>query len=248
MAKQKGIIKLTGTIDDLNFYFLNGKAVVRKAGGGFNSKAIKTKKSMRRVRENSSEFGAASKMKKHYCLGWQPMLGGIKHPKLHGRMMRLFTQLKDLDTVHPRGQRQVAQGVQTAKGERLLRNFEFTPSCEVWQLLGVTPVLDTAKGMLTLPNLDVSNMSFPEGATHIGLRLGCLHFNFETLEKELQLSDWSVLEATFPKDDVSIQVVIPRLEGMPFFVVQIQFYERIGEEFYALHGADAVGLGLVLDE
>ena len=52
MATQKGIISLTGTLGDINFYFRKGKAVARKAGGGFNGKAIKTKPSMVWIREN----------------------------------------------------------------------------------------------------------------------------------------------------------------------------------------------------
>uniref|UniRef100_UPI00404A21B5 hypothetical protein n=1 Tax=Gelidibacter sp. TaxID=2018083 RepID=UPI00404A21B5 len=57
MAKQKGVFPMVGTIGGVNFYYLNGKPVARAAGGGFNEKAIKTKKSMQRVRENGSEFG-----------------------------------------------------------------------------------------------------------------------------------------------------------------------------------------------
>jgi hypothetical protein len=37
MAEQKGLIKLTGTVGEFNFYFRKGKPVARKAGGGFNS-------------------------------------------------------------------------------------------------------------------------------------------------------------------------------------------------------------------
>jgi len=245
MAEQKGMIKLTGTIDGLNFYYLNGKAVVRKAGGGFNGHAIKTKKSMRPVRENASEFGAASTVKKHYRLAWQPMLGGMKHPKLHGRMMRLFTALKDLDTVHQRGKRQVAVGVTTPKGAQLLHNFEFTPSCAVWKLLGVPPVLDANAGVLSLPNLNVCSLSFPKGATHIGLRLGCMHFNFGTLEKELQLSNWSILDTRFGTQDLVLEVALPQLEGLRLFGLQLQFYERIDDVFYELRSVEAVGLGVV---
>ena len=64
MAKQKGIIPLVGTIGGVNFYYLNGQPIARRAGGGFNGKAIKTKASMHRVRENASEFGHCSKVNK----------------------------------------------------------------------------------------------------------------------------------------------------------------------------------------
>ena len=66
MATQKGIVSLVGTVGGVNFYFRKGKAVARKAGGGFSGKAIKTKASMMRVRENNSEFGHCSSVKKSF--------------------------------------------------------------------------------------------------------------------------------------------------------------------------------------
>ena len=63
MAKQKGILPFVGTLGGLNFYYLHGKPIVRQAGGGFNAKDIKNKPSMRRVRENSSEFGHCSEVR-----------------------------------------------------------------------------------------------------------------------------------------------------------------------------------------
>lgn len=57
MAYQKGLIELEGTLGGLNFYIKKGKPMVRKSGGGFTAKAIKTKPSMVRVRESNNEFG-----------------------------------------------------------------------------------------------------------------------------------------------------------------------------------------------
>ena len=72
MAQQKGIIPLVGTLGGINFYYLNGKAVARTAGGGFNGKAIKTKASMQRVRENVSEFGHCSEVNKAFRQALRP--------------------------------------------------------------------------------------------------------------------------------------------------------------------------------
>ena len=64
MAKQGGMFPLDGTLGGINFYKRKGKWVARRSGGGFNGKAIKTKDSMARVRENGSEFGITSRAKK----------------------------------------------------------------------------------------------------------------------------------------------------------------------------------------
>lgn len=72
VAKQTGIIPLVGALNGINFYYLNGKAIARKAGGGFNGKAIKTKVSMQRVRENASEFGLCSDVNKAFRTALMP--------------------------------------------------------------------------------------------------------------------------------------------------------------------------------
>ena len=78
MARQKGIIQLEGTLGDINFYFRKGKPVARKAGGGFNAKNIKTSATMVRVRENNTEFGNSSKVKKVFKLSLHPFLNAYK--------------------------------------------------------------------------------------------------------------------------------------------------------------------------
>ncbi len=98
------------------------------AGGGFNGDAIKTKDSMVRVRENSTEFGAASKALKQFRRSLRPVFNPPKNKDLHQRLMRLFTQLKDLDGVSARGSRRVANGIVTVKGKHLLKNFVFLPT------------------------------------------------------------------------------------------------------------------------
>ena len=130
MARQKGLFKVTGTLGGVNFYVVKGIGYARAAGGGFNGKAIKTKPSMVRVRENASEFGHCSSTKKAFRLALLPLFDPPKSSTLHRRMMGLFIGLKDLDGNSPRGERRVAQGVSTAKGKRLLKTFVFVPECQ----------------------------------------------------------------------------------------------------------------------
>ena len=90
MAKSKGIISLVGTIGGINFYMRNGKVVARMAGGGFTTQSIKKGKNMERVRENGSEFGHCSRVKKVFKDCLFPFFGMQKNEDLHTRMMQLF--------------------------------------------------------------------------------------------------------------------------------------------------------------
>jgi hypothetical protein len=194
MAKQEGIITLSGTLKGINFYIRNGNAVARRAGGGFNGKAIANSPKMVRVRENNSEFGNCSKMKKLFKDGLFPFFGTRKDGLLHGRMIGLFMAIKDCDTNSERGKRNVALGLQTQAGKKLLTDFEFTA-----MTLPITnATISSDFFSLTLYNFDVATINFAPGATHIELYYGVLVFDFDLATTVLYRSAVFTLAITAP--------------------------------------------------
>jgi hypothetical protein len=61
MAKQKGIFKIEGTLDDITFYKSQDGYLVRQKGG-VSAERIATDPSFQRTRENGAEFSAAGKV------------------------------------------------------------------------------------------------------------------------------------------------------------------------------------------
>jgi len=68
MPKQKGLIKLTGTLEGICYYQLNGKYISRKAVGP-SKERINKDLAFANVKYNNQGFGAASKLSKVICLG-----------------------------------------------------------------------------------------------------------------------------------------------------------------------------------
>lgn len=93
MAKQKGNIRIKGTIGGLTYYKRNGVDLVRQAGGGFNGEAIKTKASMERVRENNSEFGRVSKVKGLFRRSLMGYLSTVSDLSYHARMVSVLQKI-----------------------------------------------------------------------------------------------------------------------------------------------------------
>src|SRR5690554_3843282 len=60
MARQKGIIKLKGTIGDISFYKTTDGHLAREKGG-VEKERIMNDPAFQRTRENGSEFGRAGK-------------------------------------------------------------------------------------------------------------------------------------------------------------------------------------------
>ncbi|HAT64180.1 MAG TPA: hypothetical protein DCS66_06200 [Flavobacteriaceae bacterium] len=247
MAKQKGIIPLVGTLGGLNFYYLNGKPVVRVAGGGFNGKAIKTKASMQRVRENSSEFGHCSRVNKAFRMALKPFYAGHRFTFLHSRLMGLFTQLKDLDTVHERGRRVVAEGVATAEGHSLLKGFGYTPDCALQKVLPFGMVYDGTTHTFTVTDFAIKRVGFVAGATHVKLTFGVLGFDFDTLDYGLYLDTPLVLDRQAVDTALQFEVVVPPdAPGLLLGVFGVRFYQEVDGTLYGLKGAESVGFEVFL--
>ncbi|RXJ51512.1 hypothetical protein [Gelidibacter gilvus] len=246
MAKQKGIIPLVGTIEGINFYYLYGKPVARKAGGGFNGSAIKTKKSMQRVRENGSEFGDCSRVNKMYRQALRPFYNNHKFTFFHSRLMTLFTGLKALDTENLRGERLVGKGVATDVGKQMLRNFNYTPDCVIGQVLPFEFNIDWTTYTLQFSKFSMDRVSFISGATHVALQFGVLDFNFETMDYQLHMAAPLMLPKDFAGTHLSMMPsTLPSGLGIQLAVLGIRYFQEVDGEMYLLHAQNGVGIGVV---
>ncbi|MFA6278267.1 MAG: hypothetical protein WC622_16075 [Pedobacter sp.] len=61
MARQKGIIKLKGTIGGITFYKTSQDGHLAREKGGIEKSRIESDPAFQRTRENGSEFGRAGK-------------------------------------------------------------------------------------------------------------------------------------------------------------------------------------------
>ena len=245
MARQKGLLKLRGTIGDVNFFVVKGVGYARMAGGGFNGDAIRTQPNMVRVRENASEFGHCSTTKKYFMRALLPLFSPPKSSVLHRRVMGLFTQLKDLDSVSSRGMRRVGQGILTAKGKRLVRDFAFVPEHQALDFVTSGSTFDLNTQTLSFTSIDLRSLGFPKGVSHLAVTMGVLDFDFDELSYVLNTSSTRFLEKGVLENPF---VLSPELIRAPvntgMLVVGVRFCEVIGEEVFMLKGLNAMGCQL----
>ena len=246
MAQQTGIIPLVGTLNGINFYYLNGKPIARKAGGGFTRKAIKTKSSMKRVRENANEFGHCSAVNKAFRSALYPFYKGHKFTHFHSRLMGLFTRLKALDTMHKRGKRTVAIGIGEAYGFELLEQFSYTPACLVRQVLPFEFRVSNTDLALSIADFDIEKVDFVDGATHIALTYGVLDFDFDSLGYDLHLATTLVLDRSYAGSTLTLEPdTLPSGIGTALCVLGVRFYQEVAGALYVLNAKDSVGIAVL---
>jgi hypothetical protein len=245
MARQKGIIKLVGTIGELNFYNRKGTPVARAAGGGFTSEAVKTGANMVRVRENAGEFGAVSKAKKLLRLGFHPFLKDVKDVTLHGRMMTLFQTIKVLDTESLRGQRLFEKGLATPYGRQLLLDFDLTPkSASI--LLPNNGTFDATTQSYTLTPILPKNLKMPKGATGLQVSLGILQIDFAEATFKFHGSTPAYLDPTTPATPITLTPEsLPSGTGICFAVLQVRYFQEVNGSRFLFNDLNAQGLDIV---
>lgn len=246
MAKQKGIFPLSGNIGGVNFYFLKGEPVARAAGGGFNGKQIRNSPKMVRVRENMSEFGWCSTLKKELRLALLPFYTAHNDPTLHGRMMRLLQEIKTHDTVSARGQRRVGVGMQTEAGRQLFADFAFSPKRRFAELIGAMGRFDADSLGYSVSGFSAASMQFPAAATHTEVLYGVLRFDFDSLDHSLAMAPALLFTAdAAPADFVLVPETLPEGEGIRIAFGCVRFYQEVNGNMVALGDLNGFGLGVL---
>lgn len=101
MARQKGIIKLQGTIGDISFYKSKDGHLARTKGG-VEADRIKNDPTFQRTRENGNEFGRAGKAGKLLRTSIRQYLQKSADSRMVSRLTRDLVKVVKSDTTNVR--------------------------------------------------------------------------------------------------------------------------------------------------
>lgn len=193
MAKQKGPIKIEGTLGDISFYKQNGKHFVRNKGG-VSADRIKKDPRFARTRENLAEFGAANKGAKLIRKGVRLGMQKVRDPRLNNRLMPLVMKVLQADTTHVRGERTIASGDLS-----LLENFQFSNKVNFDSIYFLSPLVavDKTAGTVTI--------DWPDYTTEIDLvtQVDATHFRLFSLVATIDFDEGSAIGTIVSSAEIS---------------------------------------------
>lgn len=246
MARLKSILPIEGPIGGLSFYKMRDMIVVRQ-GWGPDKARMRKDPAFARARENGMEFGACAKDSQLLRKAIWPFLQLCRDKALPWRMNKLMFQLKNLDGVSKRGERNAATGIQTTGGMKLLTAFAFNPQALPDRVLKKKPGSDLEKGELRLENFSAKrDLAFPKGATHAELQLGRVKIDFEARTfKAGEAIELSVSKRD-AKRDLVVQVPGPgKGKGLEIMVLSIRFLQEANGKLYPLSNHQFNTCGIV---
>lgn len=235
MARQKGIIKLDGTVGGITFYKTKD-GYLAKEKSSVEASRIKNDPAFERTRENGKEFGSSASSGKLLRDAVRTMMQNASDPKVTSRLTKVMTMIKNLDPTSARGERNVGVGIQQVEGLAMIKGFDFNINAILGSILFNPYDVDLASGVITLNDLvPINDLNTPSGATHITLRGAWAKVDFATGETDMQETN----AVNLPIDATSSNVVLtpaaaPAGTGTDLYLLMIEFFQEVNGSQYTL--------------
>jgi hypothetical protein len=235
MARQKGIIKLEGTLGDITFVKTkNGYLAKEKTG--LTGDRIANDPAFQRTRENGAEFGRAGKAGKMIRTSFRSLLQNTADSTMIARLTRELMKVIQADTTSTRGQRNVIDGE-----AELLQGFDFNEAGKLSTTLFApfTTSIDRVTGALSadipsfVPNVMIG---YPSGATHFKIMSAGAAIDFEGQAFEQKMAETAVLPIDgTPTAAINLVNNLTANSTHPLFLaLGIEFYQEVNANRYPL--------------
>jgi hypothetical protein len=246
MARQKGIIKLKGTIGDITFYKTKDGHLAREKGG-IDASRIKSDPAFQRTRENGAEFGRAGKAGKTLRTALRTLLINSADSRMVSRLTQAMVKVIQADLTNERGLRNVIDGE-----AELLSGFDFNITGKLGTTLFApfTGAIDRAEGEISVRLVSfvpVNMIAAPIGTTHFKIISAGAEINFEAETFVVGSSETAILrwDSTPTAAIIQLNVVTPNSVSPLFLALGVEFYQEVNGQMYPLKNGAYNPLALV---
>lgn len=246
MAKQKGIVKLDGTLGGITFYKSQDGYLAREKGG-VDAQRIANDANFQRTRENNNEFGKAGQAGKLLRSAFRAKLQNASDSRMVSRLVTEMIKVIQADATSVRGQRNVIDGEAA-----LLTGFEFNDNGKLGTTLYApfTATINRVTGELKadIPAfIPLDMIGAPVGATHFEILSAGAAVDFEGATFEMD----SMNTAQLPLDGIATAAItltsnVTANTVHPLFLaLGIAFYQEVNGVKYPLKNGAFNALALV---
>lgn len=246
MARQTGLIKLKGTLDNVSFYKTKDGNLARMKTS-VDAKRIANDPAFERTRENGAEFGSSASSGKVLRDAIRPMMQNASDNRVVSRLTKIMTQIKNLDPTSVRGARNVGVGIALPAAKALLKGFNFNKEAILGSILYNPFEVDVATGVITVNGLvPINEVAIPQGATHMTLRGSWAKVDFTTGESDVQETNEINLPIDATLTDVTLTpMAVPAGAGTDLYFLMIEFFQQVNGVQYTLKNGAYNALSIV---
>lgn len=235
MARQKGIIKFEGTLDEITFYKTQD-GYLAKTKSGVSAERIATDPAFARTRENGFEFAMSAAAGKFLRDTIRSMMLEAADSRVTSRLTQVMTIIKSYDSTSPRGERNVGVGIAQPGAKEELNGFDFNISALLGSILFKPVNVNTTTGEITITGLvPVNDIAFPTNATHFTLSGAYALLDFATGIGSIEFTNALNLPINGTSTNVSlIPAAVPTGTGTKVFLLKLEFFQMVNAIQYTL--------------
>ncbi len=235
MARQKGIIKLTGKVGDLSFYKSKDGFLAREKGG-VDGERIKNDPAFARTRENGAEFGSSASSGKLLRDSIRTMMQNASDGRVTSRLTKIMTQIKNLDSTSARGERTVGVGIADPAAKAMLKGFNFNNRAVLGSVLFKGYTVNTTTGVIDLTGfVPINDLNVPSGATHVSFKGSWAKIDFSGAVSSVEETNVENLPIDGTVTTVTlIPVAVPTGTGTDVYLLMMEFFQEVNGVQYSL--------------
>ena len=238
MAKVIAPFKISGTLDDLNFYTTNdGNNYVRMKGKtGITKEEFKNNPVFDPIREHGKEWGYCSKKGRSFRQMAALLFQKAKDGSFAGRSIKLLREILEEDNTNPKGSRTLEEGFKSRHIPEILLGFEGNRNRPLHQVLKTdfkyTPEANTLQIQDFNPE---SHLAWPmEEATHVQLQMATADWNPTDECSATSYSQELILEKTH-NATITLYTEIPKGNNWKITFLYIGFLNQQRRKTHPLH-------------
>ncbi len=246
MARQNGLFKIKGTLDNVTFYkSVDGDLARMKTS--VDKDRIANDPAFQRTRENGAEFGSSAKAGKLTRDGLRPIALNATDNRVVSRMTKLMTEIKNLDTTSVRGARNVGVAMASANAKSLLKGFEFNSSALLSSTLFKPYSIVTTTGVITITGvIPINDVVFPSGATHVSFTGAYANMNYATNVVDFKLTNVQNVAINGTASTITLTpTAVPAGTGAKVFLLKMEFFQIINGVQYSLKNGSYNALKII---
>ena len=235
MAKQKGIIKLEGTIGDITFHKTRD-GYIAKEKSSVSAERIANDPAFQRTRENGAEFGRAGKGGKALRNSLRQLLQNASDSRMVSRLTREMMRVIQSDPINARGERKVTEGELA-----FLEGFDFNINGKLSTTLfaGFIATINRVAGTVDIslaPFVPSVMIAAPNGTTHFRIFGAGAEVDFDLGTSVAQVSDSGILPwDNIATTSVTLSHTLTANSSHPLFaVLGIEFLQEVNGSQYPL--------------
>ncbi|MBF6640273.1 hypothetical protein IVB69_02145 [Flavobacterium sp. J49] len=226
MARVIAPFKITGTIDELNFYIDQNKVnrVREKGKTGVSSEEFKRNPIFEKVKKHSKEFGRAVKYAQGFRATAYHFFNRAKDGSFAGRANKLMFEIIEEDATNQHGERTLENGLLSPDTNKYFEGFEGNKLRPLNNVLKAAWSWEETTSLLTINNFNPkTSIDWPENAQQVHLAIARSNWNYTESKFTTHFSEEIILQKEEATTNLQLQTSIPPSNHLQLLYLFIGF-------------------------